>query len=67
MSFFVCSQCKGIENTALCGYNFRDSKLSLCSGCDPEVKKGWHNYFPKEYFNERDWEYYNGEFVQRKK
>jgi len=66
MSLFVCSQCQCIENTALSGYWWReDKKKPLCSGCDSQFKK-WHGRFPKEKFDPKKWEYYDGRFIQKK-
>ena len=47
MPLFICSKCGVIENTALCGYWWKDKKNPLCSECDPDLKK-WHNKFPKK-------------------
>jgi len=50
MSIFKCEKCGCAENTALCGYNFREQdKPALCSECDPKIGK-WHNCFPKKKF-----------------
>ena len=40
MSLFICEKCKCIENTALCGYWWKENKPALCSECDPETKNG---------------------------
>lgn len=61
MSLFVCSECKIIENTALCGYWWEDNKL--CSQCDPKIGK-WHKRFPREKFNPKKHKVVNG-FVIR--
>lgn len=65
MSLFVCAHCEGIENTALSNYWIRQGKSPLCSECDPKIKK-WHDSFPKQYFSDDEWEYYDGDFIQRK-
>ena len=63
MSLFVCSKCKCIENTALCGYWYRKGK-PLCSKCDPQFGK-WHGCFKREKFNSKKWRYYEKEFVEK--
>lgn len=67
MSLFVCSKCQSIENTALSGYHWREDKEKpLCSGCDPQFKKGWHGRFSQEKFDPKKWEYYDGNFIREK-
>jgi hypothetical protein len=49
MSFFQCSECNGVEDTALCHYwsaRLRETP-TLCSACDPKIAK-WHGQFPRE-------------------
>jgi hypothetical protein len=49
MSFFRCSNCGCVEDTALCNYwaaRIRDTP-TLCSGCDCKIDK-WHGQFPRE-------------------
>jgi hypothetical protein len=54
MSLFICSNCECIENTALCGYWYRqDKNKPVCSECDPKIRK-WHNKFSKEKWNGKD-------------
>ena len=48
MSLFNCEKCGVVENTALCGYNFRGDGPALCSKCDPKIGK-WHNCFVEVY------------------
>ena len=68
MPLFVCSKCNCIENTALCGYWWRSKEWDdddnvikedpkLCSECDPQFKRGWHNLFPKQKFDPKKWHY----------
>jgi hypothetical protein len=48
MSFFECSECNCVEDTALCRYwsaRVRQTPL-LCSACDPAIAK-WHGHFPR--------------------
>ena len=49
MSYFQCSKCGCVEDTALCHY--WSAKLwetpVLCSACDPRIAK-WHGEFPQE-------------------
>jgi hypothetical protein len=48
MSFFQCSKCGGVEDTALCNYwssHIREMP-TLCSDCDPKIAK-WHGQFPQ--------------------
>ena len=48
MSFFRCSNCGCVEDTALCNYwaaRIRDTP-TLCSGCDSKIDK-WHGQFPR--------------------
>jgi hypothetical protein len=49
MSYFPCSQCGCVEDTALCHYwSARLRQLPpLCSACDPKIGK-WHGQFPQE-------------------
>lgn len=58
MPLFVCSNCKCIENTALCHYwmHLGYGTPKLCSECDPEIGK-WHGSFQKEEFNDKNWVY----------
>src|SRR4029077_19590157 len=49
MSFFRCSNCGCVEDTALCNYwvaRIRDTP-TVCSGCDCNIGK-WHGQFPRE-------------------
>jgi len=49
MSFFRCSNCGCVEDTALCNYwvaRIRDTP-TVCSGCDCKIGK-WHGQFPRE-------------------
>jgi hypothetical protein len=49
MSFFQCSKCGCVEDTALCHYwsaKLRQTPV-LCSACDPKIAK-WHGQFPQE-------------------
>jgi hypothetical protein len=49
MSFFQCSKCGCVEDTALCHYwsaKLQQTQL-LCSACDPKIAK-WHGWFPQE-------------------
>jgi hypothetical protein len=49
MSFFQCSNCGCVEDTALCHYwaaRLREAP-ALCSACDPKIAK-WHGQFPRE-------------------
>jgi hypothetical protein len=49
MSFFRCSNCGCVEDTALCNYwvaRIRDIP-TVCSGCDCNIGK-WHGQFPRE-------------------
>jgi hypothetical protein len=49
MSFFQCSRCGCVEDTALCNYwssHIREMP-TLCSACDPKIAK-WHGQFPQE-------------------
>jgi len=47
MSIFRCEKCGCVENTATCGYNYREEgSPALCSECDPKIGK-WHNLFAK--------------------
>lgn len=49
MPLFKCSQCGGVDNTALTNYAVRttcEGKPALCSECDPEIGK-WHGRFPR--------------------
>jgi len=49
MSYFQCSKCGCVEDTALCHYwsaKLREMPV-LCSACDPRIAK-WHNEFPQE-------------------
>lgn len=46
MPLFKCEQCGCVENTAMCGYWWRDDKPALCSECDPEFGE-WHGEFEK--------------------
>ena len=68
MSLFVCSKCKTVENTALCGYWWRGKKKPLCSECDPEFGR-WHGSFPKQKFNKKEWQKVKDStiFVERKR
>jgi len=49
MSFFSCSKCGCLEDTALCHYwSARVRRLPvLCSACDPTIAK-WHGEFARE-------------------
>jgi hypothetical protein len=49
MSFFQCSRCDCVEDTALCRYwSARlHSMPVLCSACDPKIAR-WHGHFPRE-------------------
>jgi len=48
MSLFVCEKCGCVENTAVCGYNWRKKDdPKLCSECDPCFGE-WHNCFTKQ-------------------
>jgi hypothetical protein len=54
MSFFQCSECNCVEDTALCHYwsaRLRETP-TLCSACDPRIAK-WHGQFPRE--PAKDW------------
>ena len=64
MSLFVCQKCRVVENTALCLYWGKGENPPLCSACDKRIGK-WHNAFPKQYFNEKEWEKDYGDFVKR--
>jgi len=66
MPLFVCDKCNCIENTALCGYWFREKEWDddgnvikedpkLCSNCDPKFKG--HKRFPMEKFDPKKWGY----------
>ena len=49
MSYFQCSKCGCVEDTALCHYwsaKLRETPM-LCSACDPRIAK-WHGEFPQE-------------------
>lgn len=49
MPLFCCSQCKCVEDTALChfwGARVRQT-APLCSVCDPAIGR-WHGEFPRE-------------------
>jgi hypothetical protein len=49
MSYFECSKCGCVEDTALCYYwsaKLRQTPM-LCSACDPKIAK-WHDQFPQE-------------------
>jgi len=49
MSYFQCSKCGCVEDTALCHYwsaKLRETPV-LCSACDPRIAK-WHGEFPQE-------------------
>jgi hypothetical protein len=49
ISFFKCSNCGCVEDTALCYYwpaRLRETP-ALCSACDPKIAK-WHDQFPRE-------------------
>ena len=54
MSFFPCSKCGCVEDTALCRYwSARLQQTpALCSACDPKIAK-WHGQFPQE--SAQDW------------
>jgi len=49
MSFFQCSRCDVVEDTALCHYwSARLQTMPvLCSACDPKIAR-WHGQFPRE-------------------
>jgi hypothetical protein len=49
MSYFPCSECGCVEDTALCHYwSARLRQLPpLCSACDPKIAR-WHGQFPRE-------------------
>ncbi len=54
MSAFRCEKCGCIENTAVCGYWWKEeNKPALCSECDPEFGK-WHGFFPKRQYKKGD-------------
>ncbi len=53
MSLFRCEKCGCIENTAMCGYWWKEEKPALCSECDPKFGK-WHNCFPKRQYKKGD-------------
>ena len=73
MSLFKCEQCDVIENTALCGMVFDDSRpishqrVLICSECNPKIGT-WHGHFPKVYYDDKKWELMPGSsrYVQRK-
>jgi len=48
MPLFKCSQCGGVDNTAMTNYAVRmcEKKSALCSVCDPDIGK-WHGRFPQ--------------------
>jgi hypothetical protein len=49
MSFFRCSKCDCVEDTALCNYwaaRVRETP-ALCSVCDPKIGR-WHGQFRRE-------------------
>lgn len=49
MPCFKCSECGGVENTALSNYawdHMRNKKPALCSECDPSIGE-WHGEFEK--------------------
>src|SRR5262249_46789094 len=51
MPLFPCSQCGGVENTALSNYWVRGLDVTptpppLCSACDPKIG-AWHGEFPR--------------------
>ena len=54
MSFFPCSKCGCVEDTALCRYwSARLQQTpTLCSACDRKIAK-WHGQFPQE--SAQDW------------
>jgi hypothetical protein len=49
MSFFECSRCHCVEDTALCRYwlNRLHQTPVLCSACDPKIAR-WHDQFQRE-------------------
>ena len=61
MPLFICSKCKNVENTALCGYWYRKSE-PLCSKCDPEFGK-WHGIFKEEKYDPKEYKLVDG-FLQ---
>ena len=66
MSFFRCSKCGCVENTALCNYwtaRIRET-VFLCSACDPKIAK-WHGQFPQE--AAESWKTDNRGLLYRKK
>lgn len=67
MSLFKCENCGVVENTALCGFIYRDKdtkeiledtrghcveRALLCSQCNPQLKQ-WHGVFPREDADEK--------------
>ena len=57
MSYFQCSKCGCVENTALCHYwAARIQETSpTCSACDPNIGK-WHGEFPRQSPAQGGWE-----------
>jgi len=49
MSLFQCTDCGGVDNTALCHYWQRQHERlpALCSACDPAIR-AWHGHFPQK-------------------
>jgi hypothetical protein len=49
MSYFKCSECGCVEDTALCHFWAARVRKSpaLCSACDPKLGR-WHGEFPRE-------------------